>query len=203
MDKRSPHNGLKLVLSGLGGQGVIFATRLLAQTGLSLGWSVIASETHGMSQRGGSVLSHLKVGGTESPLIRRGTADVLLALEPDEAVRSLPFLRPGGVGFVDAEDWLRSEVADHLERLNIQIHVIAASRTALELGAAPVANVVLIGFAAAHPALPLPIEALERTLADIVPRGREVNLRALQAGYQHGRAAFARSTRSESRKAER
>ena len=88
---------LKFILAGLGGQGVVFLTRLLAQTAVALGHAVMVSETHGMSQRGGSVISHLKIGGDEAPLIQRGTADVLLALEADEAVRNLPFLRRGGL----------------------------------------------------------------------------------------------------------
>ena len=79
---------LKLILVGLGGQGVVFLTRLLSKTALALGQPVMVSETHGMSQRGGSVISHLKIGGDEAPLIHRGAADALLALEADEAIRT-------------------------------------------------------------------------------------------------------------------
>ena len=85
-----PPDDVKLILAGIGGQGVVFATRLLAQTAAAMGMPVLASETHGMSQRGGSVLAHLKLGGTESPLIRRGTADILLAFDRDEALISQP-----------------------------------------------------------------------------------------------------------------
>jgi indolepyruvate ferredoxin oxidoreductase beta subunit len=179
---------LKLVLAGLGGQGVIFTTRLLAQTALALGQSVMVSEVHGMSQRGGSVTSHLRIGGSEAPLIRRGTADLLLALEPDEAVRNLSFLRRGGLAFVNTENGLRLEVAEHLQRLNIQVLSLPASRLAVELGSATVTNVVLVGFAAAHPSLSLSIDALRETLTTIAPRRRELNLQALEAGYRAGRA---------------
>lgn len=178
---------LKLILVGLGGQGVIFLTRLLSQTALALRQPVIVSETHGMSQRGGSVISHLKIGGSEAPLIRRGTADVLLAMEPDEAVRNLTFLRRGGTAFVNSENGLRPEVNAHLERLNIQVFSLPASQMAVELGSAAVANVVLAGFAAAHSALSLPIETLRETVEAIAPRGRELNLSALEAGFQAGR----------------
>lgn len=180
---------LKLVLAGLGGQGVIFTVCLLARTAVALGHSVMLSEIHGMSQRGGSVISHLRIGGSEAPLIRRGTADLLLALEPDEALRNLPFLRRGGVVFVNTEDGLRPEVAEHLERLEIQVLSLPATHMALELGSAAVTNVVLVGFAAAYPFLPLPIDALRETLAVIAPRGRELNLQALEAGYCAGRRA--------------
>jgi indolepyruvate ferredoxin oxidoreductase beta subunit len=175
---------LKLILVGLGGQGVVFLTRLLSQTAMALGQSVMVSETHGMSQRGGSVISHLKIGGSEAPLIRRGTADVLLALEPDEAVRNLPFLRRGGTAFVNTENGLRPEVIEHLERLEIQVFSLSASKMAVELGVAAVANVILAGFATAHPILPLPIETLRETVKAIAPRGRELNLQALEAGFQ-------------------
>lgn len=178
-------NELKLILAGLGGQGVVFLTRLLAQTAVALGHAVMVSETHGMSQRGGSVISHLKIGGDEAPLIQRGTADVLLALEADEAVRNLPFLRRGGLAFVDAENGLRPEVAGRLEQFGLQVLSLPASQMAVSLGAPAVANVVLAGFAAAHPTLSLPFEALRQTLETIAPRGRELNLRALETGHNH------------------
>lgn len=180
-------NELKLILAGLGGQGVVFLTRLLAQTAVALGHAVMVSETHGMSQRGGSVISHLKIGGDEAPLIQRGTADVLLALEADEAVRNLPFLRQGGLAFVDAENGLRPEVAGRLEQFGLQVLSLPASQMAVSLGAPAVANVILAGFAAAHPTLSLPFETLHQTLATIAPRGRELNLRALETGHNHFR----------------
>jgi len=176
---------LKLIIVGLGGQGVVFLTRLLSQTGVALGYPVLVSETHGMSQRGGSVISHLKINGSEAPLIRRGTADLLLAMEPDEAVRNLPFLRQGGTVFVNTDNGLRAEITEHLKRRNIQVFVIPASVMAVDLGAAAVANVILAGFVAAHPALKLPVERLRQTLESIVPRGRELNLQALEAGYNY------------------
>jgi indolepyruvate ferredoxin oxidoreductase beta subunit len=179
---------LKLILAGLGGQGVIFTTRLLAQTAVALGQPVMVSEVHGMSQRGGSVTSHLKIGGSKAPLIRRGTADLLLALELNEAVRNLSFLRQGGVAFVNTENDLQSEVMEHLKRLNIQVLSLPASRLAVELGSVAVTNVILIGFAAAHSSLSLPIDALKETLFTIAPRRRELNLHALKVGYRAGRA---------------
>jgi indolepyruvate ferredoxin oxidoreductase beta subunit len=185
MTSINPTEELKIIVAGLGGQGVVFLTRLLSQAAVALDQPVMVSETHGMSQRGGSVISHLKIGGSEAPLIRRGTADLLLAMEPDEAVRTLSFLRRGGIAFANTENGLRPEVAEHLERLSIQVFSLPASRMALELGSAAVANVVLAGFAIAHPALPLSIEILQETVEAIAPRGRELNLQALEAGFNH------------------
>ncbi len=169
----------KIILTGLGGQGVVFLTRLFSQTAVSLGHSVMVSETHGMSQRGGSVISHLKVGGSESPLIRRGTADILIALEPGEAIRNLTFLRQGGDAFVNSENSLPPEIMEHLERADIQLHHIPASQMAIQLGVPAVANSIMAGFAQ-----PFPIEALRKTIVEVAPRGHELNRRALETGVQ-------------------
>ena len=186
---------LKLILTGLGGQGVIFLTRMLANTAVSLNHPVMVSETHGMSQRGGSVMSHLKIGGSEAPLIRRGTADILLALEPGEAIRNLTFLRPGGAAFVNSEDGLPSALMPHLERLDMQLLSLPASQMALEFGAVAATNVIMAGFAAAHPALGLPIDALRQTVKAISRRNLELNVRALEEGFKAGQAAVAQAAK--------
>ena len=173
----------KLLLAGVGGQGVVFATRLLAGTAAGMGLPVLASETHGMSQRGGSVLAHLKVGGTAAPLIRRGTADALLAFDRDEALRNLPFLRAGAAAYINTPDSLPVEVAQALRSRSIEVHCLPATQVAMELGSSTVSNVVLIGFAAAHPSFTFPLENLRETLSRY---GRGLNLRALAAGAEEG-----------------
>ncbi len=180
-----------IFLCGLGGQGIVFTTRLLAQTALGLGESVMVSETHGMSQRGGSVVSHLKIGGDQAPLIPRGRADLMLALDPDEAMRYLTFLRRGGVAFVNAaqEEWdrrLTETLQERMARLEMQALPIPAAEMALALGVPAVANVILVGFALAHPALPLPADAVRQTLSRLAPRNPELNLQALEQGLQKG-----------------
>jgi indolepyruvate ferredoxin oxidoreductase beta subunit len=154
---------LKLILTGLGGQGVVFLTRLLSHTAVTLGYPVMVSETHGMSQRGGSVISHLKVGGSDAPLIQRGTADI----------------RQGGTVFVNSENGLPPEVEKRLQQLRIQLFCLPASQIAIDLGAAAIANTVMAGFAC-----PFPIEALRQAVSEIAPRGRELNLQALETGFQ-------------------
>ncbi len=176
----------KLILVGLGGQGVVFLTRLIAHAAIYMGHEVMVSETHGMSQRGGSVVSHLKIGGDQAPLIRRGTAHALLALEADEAVRNLSFVRPGGLVLVNSEDGLRPEVAGSLAELAIQVHTLPASRMAQDLGAVAVTNVILAGFAVAHPALSLTMEALTDSVKHVARVGQELNLKALELGYKAG-----------------
>lgn len=175
----------RIILAGLGGQGVVFLTRLLAKTAVSLGCPVMISETHGMSQRGGSVLSHFKIGGNQAPLIRRGTADILLALDRDEAIRNLSFLRPGGLLLLNSDEPLPTEVSELLAELAIDVHRLSANAIALTLGTAGVANVVMAGFATAHPAFPLDPESVRQTLGNGSVRSRNLNLRALQAGFDN------------------
>lgn len=184
---------LKMILSGIGGQGVVFMTRLLAQTAIDLGHEVIASETHGMSQRGGSVLSHLKIDGTEAPLIRKGTADLLLALDLGEAIRSVPFLRRGSRVFINSEDGLAETVQNKLDELEIGVHILPASQMAIEYGSPAVANVILIGFAAAFPELPFSLDEIASSLERAAPRGLAINQKALSAGYKAG-VELARNT---------
>ena len=87
-----------VILAGVGGQGAVLASKLLARAAMGRGLPVKTAETIGMAQRGGSVFSHVRMGeGTHSPLIGRGRADAIVAFEPAEAVRQLPFLRPGGM----------------------------------------------------------------------------------------------------------
>lgn len=180
---------LKLVIVGIGGQGVLFATKILSETALMLGYEVIGAETHGMSQRGGSVISHLKVGVRGGPLVRRGTADAFLALDPNEAYKALSFLRDGGIGFVNTgrHDFPRPKIADHLAGRGIELHVLDADSIAMELGSPALANVALIGFALAHPAFPFPYPAVEETLTQVSKeRFRASNLEALARGYAAG-----------------
>ena len=87
-----------IILAGVGGQGAVLASKLLARAAMGRGLPVKTAETIGMAQRGGSVFSHVRLGeGAASPLVGRGRADAIVAFEPAEAVRQLPFLRPGGM----------------------------------------------------------------------------------------------------------
>ena len=92
-----------IILTGVGGQGTVLASKLIAAAAMAKGLPVMSAETIGMAQKGGAVFSHLRIGeGVKSPMIRRGTADLLLAFEPAEAVRMLPYLRKGGMVVVNS-----------------------------------------------------------------------------------------------------
>jgi len=94
----------QIVISGVGGQGVLFVTRLMAEAAIRKGLSVLTSETHGMAQRGGTVISHLKVGAFTSPLIRTGQADVLMALKAEGARQHGHYLRRQGWAMVNGPE---------------------------------------------------------------------------------------------------
>ena len=173
----------KLIIAGIGGQGVIYATKVLSQAALMRGERVMASENHGMSQRGGSVMSHLKIGGSDAPLIRRGTADVLVAFDRVEAVRNLPFLRAGGSVFVNSWDGLEAAVMARLNELGVAVYAVGADAYAKELGSSAVANLVLLGFAAAHEALGLTVGDLGEAVPALGPaKAVALNLKALNTG---------------------
>ena len=175
---------LGIVLVGIGGQGILLATRLLAELARRSGLAVMGAENHGMSQRGGSVVSHLKLGGFRSPLVREGTADVLLGLERTETMRALAFLRPGGLCLVNSEPepW-PAGIEQILRRARITTVTVPADAVASDLGAPRVANTVLLAAAAAHALGPFTVDGLRRVVEDVSPaRFLEANLQALEAG---------------------
>jgi indolepyruvate ferredoxin oxidoreductase beta subunit len=85
----------QIIISGIGGQGVLFLTRLLAEAAINKGIPVFTSETHGMAQRGGTVISYFKAGNFTSPLIRPGRADGILSLKAENMAQHGAFLKPG------------------------------------------------------------------------------------------------------------
>lgn len=95
---------MQYITVGIGGQGILFASKVLGQIALEKNQKVIGSEVHGMSQRGGSVISHYKIGDYSGPMVQEGCADVMLAFDFDEAVRNLAFLREGGTLVVNCDD---------------------------------------------------------------------------------------------------
>ncbi|MFO7885321.1 MAG: 2-oxoacid:acceptor oxidoreductase family protein [Desulfobacteraceae bacterium] len=92
----------QIIISGVGGQGVLFITRLLAEAFMADNCHVLTSETHGMAQRGGIVISHLKAGGFKSPLIRPGHGDLLIALKAETLSPHLGYLKEQGKAVVNA-----------------------------------------------------------------------------------------------------
>ncbi|TDA63369.1 MAG: indolepyruvate oxidoreductase subunit beta [Chloroflexi bacterium] len=151
--------GINFALVGVGGQGTILASDVLAELGLRLGYDVKKAEVHGMSQRGGSVTSHLRWGAQVfSPIIPRGEADVLIAFEKLEAARFIEILKPGGLALVNdyaiepltvltagvpypGDEVLR----ERLTQVTPHAYWVKGIEIAEGLGNARVANMVLLG----------------------------------------------------------
>ena len=176
-----------IVLGGLGGQGILFVTKVLAETSLRKGYRILGAETHGMAQRGGSVVSHLRIGDAESSLVRAGSADVVLALEEHEGYRNLPFLREGARLYVNAKAgrFPREDVKAYLEKRKVRVRSTPAGETAMELGAPMSTNLALLGFYSAFEEVPAASSELRETIEAITPeRFLEANLRVFDAGLE-------------------
>lgn len=174
----------QILVSGLGGQGVLFATSILLEAARAKGWDAIASETHGMAQRGGSVVSHLKFGPFLSPLIRSGAADVLLSLNREEAFRNLHFVRRGGTVMVNAAALSKEQglLAEKLKRRDVQFIGTDATEVARSAGTPRAGNVALLGAACAAGILPFSADELKTALATLAEGKRgESNLKVLEA----------------------
>jgi len=181
---------VNLILSGLGGQGILFMTKVLARAALRKGVDVMGAETHGMAQRGGSVVSHLKIGNTENSLVNTGSAHFLLALEENEAYRNLPFLAGGGTLLVNTASnaFPRAEVRAYLEKKEIVCRAMPAGQVAMDLGAPRSANLALIGFMAAFDDSPFDVQDIRQTIDHITPeRFKAANLKVFDAGVAWAR----------------
>ena len=132
----------QIIISGVGGQGVLFVTRLLAEAAIQRGLAVFTSETHGMAQRGGTVLSHLKVGDYASPLIRPAQADALLVLKAENLNQHGAFLKEGGWVIANRKNDIKN---DH----KMPLDAVDADTLAQEIGSPKAVNLIVLGFALA------------------------------------------------------
>jgi indolepyruvate ferredoxin oxidoreductase beta subunit len=180
----------QLIISGVGGQGVLFVTRLMAETAIKKGLPVFTSETHGMAQRGGTVLSHLKVGDFASPLIRPAQADGLLVLKAENLAAHGTFLKSGGWAIVNG-------AANRGQAAEIAGDTIDADALAQEIGNPKAVNLIVLGFALAmakgaakqHNKLFCSMTEVKAVLQSRFGRRQEMldaSLRALEAGYNVG-----------------
>ncbi len=184
-----------LLITGVGGQGAILASDIIGKAAVAAGLPIRAAETHGMAQRGGSVVNHIRVGGNYGSMIPKKGADLMLALEPMEAVRYLDFLKDGGIIIVNTQPVLPvtvtsgiakyPEVSDILDVLSEKYIVKAfnADELAFEAGSRLAMNVVMVGAVSGY--LPIQKELLLESVKALVPQKTiEVNLRAFEAGRQ-------------------
>lgn len=181
----------QIVLAGVGGQGILFASRIFSELALRLKLNVTGSETHGMSQRGGSVVAHLKLGNFYGPIIREGAADILYSFEKKETYKTLRFLRGGGICFANLDDLGRFDpkVLNHLKNKKIVFKAFDANREASAIGFVRSANIVLIGYSVGTGLVPFKQGDI-RSVLELVSRKEdlEMNMRAFEVGVQQGRS---------------
>lgn len=192
-----------VLLTGVGGQGTVLAAKVLAQAAQAKGWQVRTAETIGMAQRGGSVVSHVRMGdnGEEviAPLVSKGTADMIIAFEPAEAARVLPYLAPDGVmvsattsiqpitAALSTEPYLaEATIASLDERLNecaeapARFVLVDDEAVLSQVGNRKALNTVLLAFALKTGHLPLSLGDLRDAIrACVKPRFVELNLAAI------------------------
>lgn len=186
------------LLCGVGGQGVVLASKLIAYAAMEKGLNARTSETIGMSQRGGSVVTHVRTGEVvHSPMIPKKSADVILAFEPAEAVRNLDYLRPDGVLVVNKKaikpvtatlgnsSYDGSEMIEWLKKKVENLYVVDADALCREAGSPKVLNVALLGAALGSGVLDISMEEMEKELMTRVkPQFVEMNLKALKLGCE-------------------
>ena len=183
-----------IMIVGVGGQGTLLASRILGNAVIRQGFDVKVSEVHGMSQRGGSVVTYVKYGDeVYSPIIDKGEADIILAFELLEAYRALPWLKQGGKMIVNEQQINPMPVitgaaeypADILSKLSAvaDVSAVDAVKLAKEAGSIKAVNVVLIGMLAKATAIPYE-EWIETVKTTVPEKFLEINLKAFDAGYR-------------------
>ena len=187
---------MRIFFTGVGGQGTLTATTLMARTALEAGLDVVAGEVHGMAQRGGVVESVMLLGGWRSPKLDYGEADVLLGFEPLETLRALPYLQPGGAIFSSSDPLPPLSVAlgkaeypdmqhimEKARQVAGQCHFVPCRELGLQAGSVQSGNAVLLSVVCASGVLPFGVDALEAAIKKFLPpKLQESNLKALELG---------------------
>jgi indolepyruvate ferredoxin oxidoreductase beta subunit len=188
-----------LILVGTGGQGIVLASRIIAWVAFKSGFDVKESEIHGMAQRGGSVIGHLRFGEkVYSPIIPFGSADILLSLEELEALRYLQFLKKDGILILNrkkilpagiTEEAYPQNVEEILKEKGFKVKSLNAEEVAKELGSLKIENTVLLGCLSI--CLPFKKGIWEEVISSAVPPNTvELNLKAFNKGREIGGMLF-------------
>jgi|Deesub1362A_J573_1020465.scaffolds.fasta_scaffold00036_63 indolepyruvate ferredoxin oxidoreductase beta subunit len=199
-DKEDVVEEFNIFVSGVGGQGALTAAGIIARAAKNAGHNVLAAETHGMAQRGGSVSVHLRIGSkVYAPLIPLGRAHVLFSLEPVEAVRYIEYASKDGVAIVNTKPLVPpsvnlgslsypsiEQIAEIIKKFVDKVIMIDAYELAVEAGNPLTNNVVMLGAMSHAVNLPITIEELKKSIEATVPeKAIEVNMKAFQLGYDY------------------
>ena len=161
-----------VILAGVGGQGVLSVATIIARAALSEGFEVRQSEVHGMAQRGGQVLAHMRIADKKiaGDLVPRGGADMIIAMEPLEGLRYVSYLKPDGILVTAAESFVNMPNYPDINEIHSSIkklpkwRIIDTAQLAKQAGLAKAANTVMIGAASCF--LPIKGKNLEKTITD-------------------------------------
>jgi indolepyruvate ferredoxin oxidoreductase beta subunit len=194
-------DGFRVLLSGVGGQGLVLVSRVLGNACAVAGVRAVTGEQHGLSQRSGSISIHFSMGdGVRSPLIPAGTADAVVGLEALEALRYVEYLRKGGIALMstlvihpvtETRDvaakqadgyWTQERVASLLGQVAGRVVAIDARSLATAAGSPLAENMVMLGALSRVPGFPLDAAVLEEAVRDAVPSASTVNFQAFSAG---------------------
>ncbi len=188
---------INIQIVGVGGQGILTASKIIANAAIAEGLNIVMSEVHGMAQRGGVVESSVRIGDVHSPIIGDGKADVILSFEPVEAYRALdkangetkivtnispvvPFTVTIGQGKYPEVDVL----IENMKKVTPHVYTFDAFSLAREAGTEKAANVVMLGALSALNILPISAEKMKEMVKFTVPeKFRDANMRAFDLGY--------------------
>ncbi len=189
---------LDMVVCGVGGQGTLVLSSVVAAAAVLAGLKVVAGETHGQAQRGGTASSHVRIREKEepAPLIPLGSADVLLSLEFWEAMRYAKYLKKGGLAIVATDKVIpvtasvgltkyptMEEFKSYMTAVTDKVYLVDAGAVARSVGEPRATNSVLLGSLARQYQLPFDLDTLKRAISLYVPkRAVDVNLKAFEAG---------------------
>ncbi len=186
---------LNILVVGVGGQGALTTAHLIARAAMKAGMNVLVAETHGMAQRGGSVEVHVRIGDVMSPLIPDCGADIVLAIEPSEALRYSRYLNENSKVFLNLRKIVPpsvtvglatypsiEEIVEKLKKITNNVYLVNASEIAEKAGDILTTNVVIVGIMLSMLKLPFGIEKVEEVIRETMGKV-ELNLRALSMGY--------------------
>jgi indolepyruvate ferredoxin oxidoreductase beta subunit len=183
---------IDIILAGVGGQGILSIASIIGFAAVKKGLTLKQAEVHGMSQRGGDVQSHFRLADSEiaSDLIPKGQADLIISVEPMEALRYLPWLSKEGWLITNDQPFINTLNYPEVEKIYAELEklpkkvVINADKIAKDLNSARSANMVILG--AASPHIAIPFEDIENAVSEVFSRKGEdvvnVNLACLRAG---------------------
>lgn len=196
---KNKNESYNLIITGVGGQGNVLSSRLIGQVFIKKGYSVTIGETYGSSQRGGAVMSHIRISSKKqrSPLIPVGKADVVVGLEPVEAIRVLiPFGNPDVISLINTRPFYPVDVnageavypdmevvKKTIEDLSREVHYIDATEIALQMGSPILVNMIMVGLLLELNLLPFSLEDFHDVLLQAFGKDKmTLNIQALEEG---------------------